>query len=260
MSRKRHAPQRVKRLDGTVLVRTHPLTVLSGYRSEAHQHAWHQLTYAAEGVITLYTAAGTWIVLPHRALWVPAGTVHSEAMSGTVATRSLYFVPGLVRQMPENCCALNVPPLLRELILAACNLGALDSKTPPQARLIGVIVDQLEAMRVVPLQLPAPRDPRAVRTAELLRDDPSLHDSLPEIARRAGASARTIERLFRRETGMPFGQWRQRQRLVHALQLLARGESVTNAALESGYSSTSAFIAMFRKTLGTTPSRYFSAP
>jgi AraC-like DNA-binding protein len=34
---------------------------------------------------------------------------------------------------------------------------------------------------------------------------------------------------------------------------------VTGAALDAGYSSPSAFIAMFRKQLGTTPNRYFRA-
>jgi AraC-like DNA-binding protein len=55
---------------------------------------------------------------------------------------------------------------------------------------------------------------------------------------------------------MSFGRWRQQARLLHALRLLAVGESVTAVALEAGYESTSAFISMFKKTFGTTPGRY----
>jgi AraC-like DNA-binding protein len=40
------------------------------------------------------------------------------------------------------------------------------------------------------------------------------------------------------------------------MQSLAAGQSVTNAAFDAGYSTTSAFISMFRKQLGTTPTRY----
>jgi AraC-like DNA-binding protein len=189
---------------------------------------------------------------------VPAGIEHAEEMSGHVAARSLYFVPGLSGSTPRDCSTINVPPLLRELILHATQLGVLDSGILAQARLIDVILDQLELVRTVPMQLPTPRDERAVRIAALLKENPSTQESLAEIARRGGASKRTIERLFRSETGMPFSQWRQRLRIIHALKLLAEGESVTSVALEAGYGSTSAFIAMFKKMVGTTPSRYFA--
>lgn len=243
--------------DGSVLVRTYPVTFPNGHTSNAHTHTWDQLTYAARGVITVRTSKGIWVVPPHRAVWVPAGIEHTEEMSGLVAARSLFLVPGLSESLPRDCSTVNVPPLLRELLIHASPLGALDSKIPKQARLIGVILDQLEELRTVPLQLPTPSDPRALKTAALLQENPGTRESLAEIARQAGASKRTIERLFRLETGMPFSQWRQRLRLIHALRLLAEGQPVTSVALEAGYDSTSAFIAMFKKTIGTTPSRYF---
>ncbi|MGH8200815.1 MAG: helix-turn-helix domain-containing protein [Steroidobacteraceae bacterium] len=75
----------------------------------------------------------------------------------------------------------------------------------------------------------------------------------------AGASKRTMERLFQREVAMSLGKWRQQLRLLRAMQLLAHGAKVTHAALEAGYSSPSAFISMFRKTLGDSPAAYFRA-
>jgi AraC-like DNA-binding protein len=240
-------------------VRTYPVTFPTGYRSKPHSHEWDQLTYAAHGVMTVHTSKGVWVVPPHRAVWVPAGIEHTEEMSGRVAARSLFFVPGLSMSLPRDCSTVNVTPLLRELILQATRLGVLDSKLPTQARLIGVILDQLEALQTAALQLPSPSDQRALKTAALLRESPGRPESLSEIARLVGASKRTIERLFRAETGMPFNQWRQRLRLIHSLRLLADGEPVTSVALEAGYGSTSAFIAMFKKEVGTTPSRYYES-
>jgi AraC-like DNA-binding protein len=123
-----------------------------------------------------------------------------------------------------------------------------------------VIVDQIETLPEIPLELTMPRDARACRVAEMLRGSPECGDSLERLASRAGASKRTIERRFREEAGMGLGQWRKQVRLLHALRLLAAGEPVTSVALESGYQSTSAFIAMFKKALGTTPFRYRSKP
>jgi len=110
----------------------------------------------------------------------------------------------------------------------------------------------------IPVQLPRPYDPRAKKLVERLFADPSDQRPLSDLSSESGASKRTMQRLFVEETGMSFSKWRQRQRLIGAMQRLTAGEAVTSAALESGYNSTSAFIAMFRKQLGMTPTRYLS--
>ncbi len=240
-------------LDGSVLVRTFGVTFTGSQTLRDHKHTWDQLTYATEGVLTVKTADTSWVVPPHRAVWVPAGVKHTEIYSGPVKARSLFFVPQLSQFDRSECTGMNVSPLLRELILQAISIGALDTTVPAQRHLIDVILDQFEALASVPLQLKTPKDPRAVRVAEMLEADPASAEPLAAIAKRAGASTRTIERLFRAEAGVSFQQWRQRLRLIHSLKLLAAGESVTNVALEAGYSSTSAFIAMFRRELHTTP-------
>ncbi len=237
-------------------IRTLAATYSPGYVISPHSHDWHQLLYASEGVMTIATSVGSWVVPPHRAAWIPANIVHSVQMSGAVSMRTLYILPRLSKALPKDCCTVNVPPLLRELVLEAVQRGLLHKGIPTEARLIGVILDQLQALPAAPLQLPMPNDARALKVAELLKANPAEARTLEQLAKHAAASPRTIERLFRSETNMGFGKWRQRLRLLHALRLLAAGEQVTNVALESGYESTSAFISMFRRELGSTPSRY----
>jgi AraC-like DNA-binding protein len=250
MSRVRQGP------DGSVVVRTYPVTFPAGYKSPSHTHQWDQLTYASRGTITVETAGGFWALPPHRAVWVPAGLAHCEEMSAPSTVRTLYFAAGLVKSMPRQCLAVNVNPLLRELILYTSKIGALDRAVPRQARLIGVILDQIETVGAIPVQLPAPRDARALRVAEHLRRDPCSQETLARLAKRAGAAQRTIERLFRSETKMSFSQWRARLRLLEALKRLAAGQPVTRVSLEVGYNSPSAFIARFKKELGATPRRF----
>lgn len=222
-----------------------------------HLHPEHQLVFASVGVMTVRTRQGIWVVPPLRAVWIPAKTPHSIAMSGPVSMRTLYFLPVLLQRLPKKCFVLNVSSLLRELILHACRSPKLSKKHRDQKAIIEIIVDQLQAAHAVPLQLPHPRDPRALKIVRALLEDPGEQRTLERLCADCGASKRTIERLFRAETKMTFGRWRQQLRLLHALRQLASGEKVTAAALDAGYSSTSAFISMFRKQLGTTPTRYF---
>jgi AraC-like DNA-binding protein len=200
---------------------------------------------------------GTWVVPADRAVWIPASVPHTIAMSGTVAMRTLYMKPRLAGRLPRECCVINVSPLLKELILHACTCRKLRKEIRRQRHLIDVMVDQLEQVQMVPLQLRHVSDARAARVAEMLLARPGSRSTLAQICKRSGASKRTIERLFQREAGMTFGKWRQQLRLMHAMRVLAEGAKITQAALEAGYSTPSAFISMFRKTLGTTPTLYF---
>jgi AraC-like DNA-binding protein/quercetin dioxygenase-like cupin family protein len=224
-----------------------------------HFHDRDQLVYASRGVMTVRTSDGTWVVPTYRAVWIPATVHHTITMSGTVAMRTLYFKPRLAKALPRDCCVVNVSPLLKELILHACAFVSLRKTIPWQSHLIEVIIDQLETIQMVPLQLPNPTDPRALRIARALLTDPSESRPLRQLCKVAGAGKRTVERLFQEDVGITFGKWRQQLRLMRAMQLLAEGKKVTHAALEAGYSTPSAFISMFRKTLGTTPAVYFRA-
>jgi len=224
-----------------------------------HFHDRDQLVYASRGVMTVRTSDGTWVVPTYRAVWIPATVHHTITMSGTVAMRTLYVKPRLAKALPRDCCVVNVSPLLKELILHACAFASLRKTIPWQRHLIEVIIDQLQTIQMVPLQLPNPTDPRALRIARALLTDPSESRPLRQLCKVAGAGKRTVERLFQEDVGITFGKWRQQLRLMRAMQLLAEGKKVTHAALEAGYSTPSAFISMFRKTLGTTPAVYFRA-
>jgi AraC-like DNA-binding protein len=168
-------------------------------------------------------------------------------------------LPKLCRTLPAKCFVMNVSAFLKELILHACTFVKLNKKATTERRVVEILVDQLKAVGSVPLQLPHPEDSRALRVMEALFTNPGGHRTLEELCKDCGASKRTIQRLFLEETNMTFAKWRQQLRLLHGMELLASGEKVSAAALEAGYRSTSAFISMFRKQLGMTPTRYLKS-
>jgi AraC-like DNA-binding protein len=236
-------------------VRSFAGTYYDGFHIEPHRHGWAQLIYAVSGVMSVRAGETLWIVPPARAVWVPAGAEHEIRALGDFAMRTVYFAPALAGRLPRECGALDVPPLLRELVLAIVAIQLIDEADAEGMRLAAVAIDRIAAARALPLHLPLPSDPRAARVADRLRGEPSCALELAQLARDAGASARTIQRLFLAETGLRFSEWRQRLRLLHGASLLGGGSSVTHAGLEAGYAGTSAFTAAFRKHFGFTPSR-----
>jgi len=228
-----------------------------GYVIPPHSHPRAQLVYAAAGVMTVRTDQGLWVIPPQRAVWMPAGVEHQVHASGTLAMRTVYVEAGGERRYPGTCRVLTVGPLLRQLILRAVAMPALYPLGGPEERLMMVLLDEIAALPEAPLHLPVPRDRRLRRITDALLADPAGGRTLKDWAASSGASVRTLARRFVRETGMTFGAWRQQLRLLRALEYLAEGRPVTQVALDLGYDSPSAFSAMFRRTLGVPPSRYF---
>jgi AraC-like DNA-binding protein len=218
---------------------------------------WGKLLHVSRGALTVSTASGMWVVPPHQALWIPALLPHEFETGPGAATRALYIHPRAAGRLPSAVRAVHVSPLLRELLRRAILLETLDRRNREQRNLIAVLLDELATLPMAAIDLRMPRDPRAIRAAVLARSRHDARLTLADASRAAGASARTLERLFRAETGLAFGTWRQRARLLRALQLLAENENVTSAAIAVGYESTSAFVAAFRRAMGTTPGRYF---
>ena len=229
----------------------------SGHSIPPHQHSRSQFLYASSGVMTVKTHKGIWVVPPLRAVWIPAYTLHELEASGHLSMRTLYIDPQTFSGPSNECCVITVTPLLRELVLYAISLPKLYPLGGEEERALAVMLDQISRVDMTSLELPIPEDPRLKKIYDHLSSDPSDMRSLDEWGRAVGATGRTLARRFRRETGMSFGQWRQQMKIMEALRRLGLQEPVTLVAIELGYDSPSAFISMFKKTLGLTPGRYF---
>lgn len=222
----------------------------AGGRVDAHRHDDDQLIHAGRGVLAVTTDEGSWVAPATRAIWVPAGVVHAHRAHGTVDLH-LLGIPASINPMKlSRPTVLEVTPLLRELILA-CTRDVAD--TPERTNLLAVLFDQLKSSPEKPLHVPAPSGPLLRAVTGMLSADPGDGRTLAELGHAAGASERTLSRLFRSELGMTFPQWRTQLRLHHALILLAEDVPVTAVAHRCGWASASAFIDVFRRTFGHTP-------
>lgn len=221
----------------------------------AHSHAWGQVTYALDGVVRVTVGNSTWIVPPQRAIWIPPALQHEVATLERARLRALYVHADAAPFSGDRCEVLEVSPLLRELVVA---LAQADEGQAREAKIAMLILDELPRLATLPICVALPMDKRLKTLCQTLIADPASPLTLEEWADRVGASSRTLARLFERELGMSFGQWRQQVRLAHAAPLIARGLPLSRVASELGYASQSAFSAMFRKTFGQSPSAFFA--
>jgi AraC-like DNA-binding protein len=243
-----------------MLVNRHPLPGPTGRRLahreviDWHDHAEHQLVYPHSGVLHVRTDRGAWVVPQRRAVWLPAGVPHSHRAHGRTRMLTLAFPADVNPLNTTEPAIVPVGQLLREVISALAEDRCLGPDD--RADLYRIALRRLVPAPALHHHLPAPADPRLRDVAAILDDDPADARTLAELGRVTGASERTLSRLFRRDTGMTFPQWRAHLRLQHAMLLLAAESTVTEAAVASGYTNVSAFIAAFRDAFGVTPAAY----
>ncbi|MCA6093268.1 helix-turn-helix transcriptional regulator [Streptomyces sp. SCA3-4] len=226
---------------------------------DEHEHGFHQLAWAPQGVLAVRAAGRTWVLPSTVALWIPAGTPHATGATCAALMRSLYFRPEQCPHTWPEPCVVPVPGLLRELIGHLSNdLAQGGPDAAARRRAEAVVLDQLRPVSVTTVRAPLPADARARRVAEALRADPADGRTLAQWGAAVGASARTLARAFATGTGMSFARWRTQLRLEAAMPLLAGGATVSAVARRVGYGSPSAFVAAFRRGVGVPPGTYFS--
>lgn len=230
----------------------------AGSTFPVHAHRRGQFAFAARGAISVATSAGRWLVPPQRACWIPAGIAHEMTMSGQVTMLNAFLSMSDVNagKMPDYCSVYGVSVLLRQLLEESVDLPAMYDVEGRAGMLMGLLVAEIASMPQLSLHAPLPSDPRLARVCRKLFDAPSTAIGLDVMAADAGMSRRSFTRNFRVQTGVSFGQWRQQVCLLAAIERLSRGQPVTRVALDLGYESASAFVAAFRRVLGTTPSQY----
>ncbi|MWA08409.1 AraC family transcriptional regulator [Streptomyces sp. BA2] len=238
---------------GAIVVGNFPLA--AGQWIEPHSHPQHQLAWTRSGVLGIAVKDTHWVLPPTRALWIPAGVVHRTGATREAVLCSLYLEPDRCHVDWAEPTPVGVDGLLAHLI---SYLNRQDLADDARLRAEAVVLDLLHPLPTTPIDVPQPVDERVRAVADTLLTDPADQRSLEAHARAIGVSRRTLTRLFVQDTGMSFDRWRTHVRLRSALSLLAEGRPVSGVARDVGYATPSAFLAAFRRTVGTSPKRYLN--
>lgn len=234
------------------------LDVFDTQCTESHKHPRAQLIYSCKGVMKVWVKDSIWLVSPDQAIWVPAMQEHQVFFIKENHIRNLYFDPSVTSKLPQECFTFNVSPFLKELVLKIINNKGQYVKDTPEGRLVHVLLDELTSISPSKYFLPTSNESRLKKVIDILINNPGDKRDIEQFAEIACVSSRTFVRLFIKEVGVPFGNWRKQVKLMAAIERLTKGISVTQVSFELGYNSPSAFVEMFRKELGISPSKYFN--
>lgn len=222
-----------------------------------HSHPRGQLFALTRGLLIVEAGNERWMFPSQRCAWIPLGCKHAARSVGGVAGSMVHLSAQTCRGLPKRPCTFNSSELLFAIVNRILTWDARRPLNASKKHLIAMLREEIRQPDRQPLRLTMPREKRLARVAAAVLNDVGDDRTLEDWAHFAGMARRTFMRAFSSHVGMSFGRWRQQARLFAALEMLAQRKSVTEVAVAVGYDSLSAFIEMFRTTLGTTPQSYF---
>ncbi|NJB82219.1 AraC family transcriptional regulator [Wenyingzhuangia aestuarii] len=224
----------------------------------SHSHPRAQLIYATNGVMKVVAEHQIWVVNPLQGLWLPGGVEHQVFFQKNVKMYSVFIDPSVTSNLPTTSFAFDISTFLKQLLFKIIAFKDIANLHAPQKRVIQVFLDELSLITASSVFLPTSNHPKLRKVLALLMTDLTNKYTLDYYAASSSVSSRTLSRLFVKELGMNYSDWCIRLKLIEAIKRLGEKQSVKEIALDLGYENTSAFIYMFKKNLGKTPSNYIS--
>lgn len=229
-----------------------------GAHSEAppHSHRWGHFNYASHGSLNMDVPTGRLLCPPQHGVWIPPGVVHSCYLPHAIQYCAVYLAPDLCEQLPPQAGCMRIAPIVKVILADFAARAVTVPHTAEDLRLAQVVHDQLRGTPLEVSYLPVAEHPALITVLDAMQSSPGDHRSLADWAVSVHMTERTLARHCQRELGMSLGEWRQRMRYLRAIDALEAGHSVQRMAYDLGYSTPSAFIAMFQRESGLSPEQF----
>ncbi|MBN8218370.1 MAG: AraC family transcriptional regulator [Spirochaetes bacterium] len=241
----------------------HPALHRAGIRmagiSRAHRGfafarlAWesHQILFALAGSGKVWIDGRARALGPGSLYLTPAGVPHAYAADGNWQVAWAILSPDGWGEFPTELGVRGGMPSG----FAHAIEGLLENPGKSQANLAWTEVLRLEILALLrPARAPSRLGPLWATVGEHLEKPWTLGD----LAVQSGLDGETLRRHCLRETGRSPMAYVARLRMVRAVEWLARGLPVREAARLVGYANPFAFSVAFKRNLGSSPSAFLS--
>lgn len=218
-----------------------------------HAHHWGEFVYSYSGIMEVQICGEHLTAPPHFGIWLPPEVKHVGLNRNTATHCSFYMMPEICSEMPTTPCVINISEFTISILDFLKNYPLTTPLSEEDMRLLLVLRDRLSVAPRLSTFLPYTNDPLLSRITAEIERCPAMETPIKNIAEKFGYTVRTLNRQSHQLLGMSLGEWRQRLRVVKAIDLLEQGEKVEVVAYTVGYSSASAFISMFHRITGRTP-------
>lgn len=224
-----------------------------------HTHRHYQLTYVEEGYQYFHIDQKIYIVPQHHIILIPSNTLHrTTSDSLSVILKVVLFTSLPDADFYKNVQVFSAPPVLREMLLYASKWNKVMCADEEQSAFLRAILIGLPHFyqENESLEIPIPSDQRLASVCQYINQNYQYHLNTDQLASMARMSARSLQRIFKQETGITLKKYLQLTRILKSIELLDTNQyTLTEVAFRVGYKSLSAFTTSYRAIMKGNPKR-----
>ncbi len=254
LTTKHFSPELYENLPTEVFV--HYFFIEGQTKTMPHSHKWGQLHLIKQGVLEMEVEQQKMICPASYAIWTPANKVHRAFNRDDIEYCAINIAVELSDKFSDSACMIPLTPLLSAIINDLIDRDVTRIDTTEDKYLSYILIERLVKAKPIYNYLPVTENKLIVPILSHLEKHPDDNSTLEVWAKRVFSTKRTLARHFRKDLKISFNDWRQRARLVKAIELLNEPISINEIAYQLGYSQGSSFIKMFRKLTGITPEQF----
>ena len=223
---------------------------------DSHSHPRAQIISCESGIMEVVVKNNTWIVNAAQSVWIPSNVAHQVYFPNNVKIITAFIDPSQLKKLPTSSFAFDNSNFFKSLLLKIVSFSNPIEFTAEQKRITDVLLDEISVIQPTSTFLPTSDDEKIKKVTNALLNNYSGKQTIEYYADICCISSKTLSRLFIKELGMSFGDWKIRLKLLEAIKQLGEKKSITEIALNLGYENPSSFITTFKKHFGKTPSTY----
>lgn len=224
-----------------------------------HTHSRAQLLYVEEGYQYVHMEQKIYLLPQNHVMWIPSSVSHrttSEAQ--TVNLMTVLFHENQAEAFYKNIHVFAAPAILKEMLLYAQKWSQQTDRDPEEDAFLHALLISLPhfCREADSLQIPIPADTRLLPVCAYI--NMHFHEQLQiqQLSEIANLSVRTLERIFKQETGITVQKYIQLIRIIKSIELSDSGKyTLKQIAYLVGYKSAAAFsssyLAIMKKRPGT---------
>lgn len=230
------------------------------HNNEFHHHKKAQLVYVESGYQHLHVESCQFLLPQNHVAYIPSNMPHKTThASEHISLHTLYFDVDDLPPFYDELYLFSIPSVLREMIMYTEKWSMNMEYDESEQTFLRAILLELPSFvqNAVPLITPVPRTNALLEVTAYIHKHYRSTITIDELAQLSFMSIRTLERQFKKETGISIAKYIQMARIIKSIELLSEGQyTINEIALLVGYNSAQSYSNVFTKLMGQRPTEF----